>query len=112
MPSRKSGYGYASLLAERFAMEFDALDLLQGLRREVALAAAGATDNGHILNNEQVRPFAVTARNSTDLCAGLTTNIANHTFSLLSEHRDEHQFTGRADLGDDRHAPPPQGTAR
>ena len=85
-------------------MEFDSLNFLQSISREIALATMWATDYRHIFNDEQIRPFAITPGDPADLRAGLTTNITCHRyFSLSLEYRDEHQFVCRAELGDHCH---------
>ena len=59
-------------------MQLDAFDLVQGLGGQVAFAAMGTTDDGHVLDDEEARPLAVAARYSTHVHAALTTHIAYH----------------------------------
>ena len=65
-------------------MQFDAFDLVQGLGGQVAFAAMGATDDGHVLDDEEAGPLAVTARYATHVRAALTTNIAYHRLTCHS----------------------------
>jgi hypothetical protein len=76
MASGESSYSDAPLLAERFAMEFDAFDFLEGVRREIALAAMRTTDDGHVLNDKQLGPFAITPRNPPHPYTALSTDSA------------------------------------
>jgi hypothetical protein len=80
----ESGNSYAPLCGQGFAMEFDALKLMQRLGSEIALPAVWATDNRHVFDDEQVRPFAVTSGQVADFGPILATNIADHSFSPYS----------------------------
>jgi hypothetical protein len=73
--SRKCGDGYASRLGESLAMELDALYFVQGLCREIALATVRATDYRHILDDKQIRSFAVTTRDAANLGSLFATNV-------------------------------------
>jgi len=59
-------------------MELDAFNLMQGLGREVALAAMRATHYWHILNDKQACAFPVAPRAPADLGSGLAANITHH----------------------------------
>lgn len=101
--SGKRGYGYTPLLSEHLAVKLDALDLMQRLGREIALATMRTTDDRHVFDHEQACSLAVTARDPADLCTALATHIANHKLTLFVEHRNERQFVGRPKLDDHCH---------
>ena len=65
-------------------MQLDAFDLVQGLGGQVAFAAMGTTDDGHVLDDEEAGPLAVAARYATHVRAALTTNIAYHRLTYHS----------------------------
>lgn len=69
-------------------MEFDARDLVQGLRREVTFAAVWADNDRHVFNDQQVCAFAITARDVPGLCAAFAAHIAEKGFRLhVIRHR-------------------------
>jgi hypothetical protein len=72
-----------TLLCPRLTVQLDALDLVQGLGGQIALAAMGTTDDGHVLDDEEVGPLTVTTRDAPHVGAALTTNKAYHSLGRM-----------------------------
>ena len=69
-------------------MKLDALDLMQGFRREITLTAERAAYHRHMFYYQQALTFSVTARHMADACAFLPANITYHFISLVKQiHR-------------------------
>jgi len=65
-------------------MKPDAFDLKQRLGGEIAITTVRTTYNGHILDDEQIRSFAITSRHSADLNPRFATQITRLGVSLHS----------------------------
>lgn len=76
--SRKSSYAYAPFLGKRPPVKPDPLKFMQRVRSEIALSTMGTTDDGNVLNHEQILPFPITPGDTSNLSAGLTTEVAFH----------------------------------
>lgn len=66
---------------ETLAMEFNTLNLVQRLCGEITFTTARATDDGDVLDHQQIIAFAVASRNAADARAFLTANITYHDCS-------------------------------
>ena len=57
----EAGDGHPSGRCHAPAVELDPFQLMQRLRRQVALSTHGTNKHGHVLDNKQARPLPVTA---------------------------------------------------
>lgn len=57
-------------------MQLDSLDLQERLRRQITLATTRATDDRHILDDEEIVPAAIATGYMADLRPHLTAEIA------------------------------------
>jgi hypothetical protein len=71
------------------AFTFDPLDFMQRPRGQITLATAWATDHWHILDDEEVIPFAITARDMPNPCAWFAAVVTDPKIVRLyiSRHR-------------------------
>jgi len=68
-------------------MHFDSLEFMQRFRGEISLSAIGTDYHRNILNNQQIRTFALTARHMADFRAFFAANITDHSFSSSNHDR-------------------------
>jgi len=77
----KNSYRYSALLSKALAVQFDALNLVQRLGRQITLPAMWATDHRDVLDDEQILASAVATRHVTNAGTFLTTDVTDHIFS-------------------------------
>jgi len=78
----KDRHRHRALLSKTLSVQFDAFNFVQRFGSQVTLPTVWTIDDGDILNDKQVCPFAVTACYVTNVSTFSTTNVTNHRFSL------------------------------
>ena len=68
-------------------MAFEALDLVERLRGEIALATLGASDNGYVLDDDKVFARAIRSSDAANAGAGFSTTITGHGHVSFSRYR-------------------------
>ena len=84
VPLPKGGDGNVPLCSDGFAVQFDALNLVQGLRSKIAFSAMRTADDRDVLNHEQASPFAITAGYLPNDRTTFTAYVTNHRSFLYS----------------------------
>jgi len=82
----KHGNWYGTRFRECLSVKLDPLNLVQGLRGEIAFTAMRTTYHRYIFNNQQIFPLAIATGNVTNLCSFLATNITNERRIIVLIH--------------------------
>jgi hypothetical protein len=80
--THKLCHANAPFFCQHLAMHFDPLYLMQCFSGEITFHTMRTSDNGDIFDNEQIRPFAKTARHISYDGPDFSTHIADHGQTL------------------------------
>jgi hypothetical protein len=80
----KTRYRHIPGFCQATPMQLDALKFMQRVSRQIALATVWTNDYGHILDDQQIGPFAVAPGQIPDLSSSATTDVTGKSVCFHS----------------------------